>query len=699
MPLSSELVSQFAKLASNKPKEEKESTVYGTTVIQNGNKYVKLDGSELLTPASFTTNIADGERVTVLIKNHMAIVTGNITSPAARTSEVEEVGDKVDAAEAAVKDLTADNLKVNQRLEAQEGSIKNLSADNVTIKGTLSAQEALIGNLEAENVTITGKLDAAEGNISNLQADNVTINESLTAAKASIKELDAKKLSADQADIKYANIDFTNIGKAAMEYLYSKSGLIENVTVGDEQITGTLAGVTIKGDLIEGNTVVADKLVIKGSDGLYYKLNTDGVKIEKEQTDYNSLNGSIITAKSITATKISVSDLVAFDATIGGFNITSESLYSGVKESADNTTRGIYLGKDGQLSVGDSQNYLKYYKTSDGSYKLEIAVGGDDLSNASKTATNFLTYDTSNGVQLGNRSGGSWASFRTQITSAAFNILDSAGNMLASYGAKLIELGKNATDAVIMLCGGKGKIEYSTVEVGSPELYGEPSGVNDEAVVNAATEPEYDNYLRISADKLRLQGDNAVSLYSKKQNGDNSWEKTELEVFPEFAQIWSTTSGSIDNSHIEVSPSHVRIHSTGYISITSDTVKDVYGNPYLSVESGSSGNWHYKKWSNGDAELWMNYAIAGWDCSNEFGACYRTDLITIPSFPFKVYSPSLTVSYETDGYGAIPWATSPTTVDGPPTYYLVRPTSFLIENGALVFHVLGKWKNIYESGS
>ena len=694
MPLSSELVSKFAKLAGSKPKEEKESTVYGTTVIQNGNKYVKLDGSELLTPASFTTNIADGERVTVLIKNHMAIVTGNITSPAARTSEVEEVGDKVDAAEAAVKDLTADNLKVNQRLEAQEGSIKNLSADNVTIKGTLSAQEALIGNLEAENVTITGKLDAAEGNISNLQADNVTINESLTAAKASIKELDAKKLSADQADIKYANIDFTNIGKAAMEYLYSKSGLIENVTVGDEQITGTLAGVTIKGDLIEGNTVVADKLVIKGSDGLYYKLNTDGVKIEKEQTDYNSLNGSIITAKSITATKISVSDLVAFDATIGGFNITSESLYSGVKESADNTTRGIYLGKDGQLSVGDSQNYLKYYKTSDGSYKLEIAVGGDDLSNASKTATNFLTYDTSNGVQLGNRSGGSWSSFRTQITSAAFNILDSAGNMLASYGAKLIELGKNATDAVIMLCGGKGKIEYSTVEVGSPELYGEPSGVNDEAVANAATEPEYDNYLRISADKLRLQGDNAVSLYSKKQNGDNSWEKTELEVFPEFAQIWSTTSGSIDNSRIEVSPSHVGIRSTGYISIISDLVKDVYGNPYLSVESGSSGNWYYKKWSNGDAELWMNYAIAGWDCSNEFGACYRTDLITIPSFPFKVYSPSLTVSYETDGYGAIPWATSPTTVDGPPTYYLVRPTSFLIENGALVFHVLGKWKNI-----
>lgn len=694
MPLSSELVSQFAKLASNKPKEEKESTVYGTTVIQNGNKYVKLDGSELLTPASFTTNIADGERVTVLIKNHMAVVTGNITSPAARTSEVEEVGDKVDAAEAAVKDLTADNLKVNQRLEAQEGSIKNLTADNVTINGTLSAQEASIGNLKAENATISGKLEAAEGNISNLQADNVTINKSLTAAKASIEDLNTKKLSADQADIKYANIDFTNIGKAAIENFYATSGIIKDLVIGDTSVTGKLVGVTIIGDLIEGGTVKADKLVVKGSNGLFYKLNTDGISITAEQTDYNSLNGSILTAKSVTAEKVNVKDLVAFDATIGGFKIGDSSLYSGVKESTDNTNPGIYLGKDGQLAVGDSQNYLKYYKTSDLSYKLEIAIGGDDLSNASKTATNFLTYDASNGVQLGNRSGGSWSSFRTQITSAAFNILDSKGNMLASYGAKLIELGKNATDAVIMLCGGKGKIEYATVEVGSPELYGEPSGVNDAEGANASAEPEYDNYLRISADKLRLQGDNAVSLYSKKQNSDKSWEKTELEVFPEFAQLWSTTSGSIDNSHIEVSPSHVRIHSTGYISITSDSVTDVYGNPYLSVESGSSDKWHYKKWSNGDAELWMNYAIAGWGCSNEFGACYRTDLITLPSFPFKVYSPSLTVSYETDGYGAIPWATTPTTVDGPPKYYLVRPTSMLLENGTFVVHVLGKWKNI-----
>ena len=88
--------------------------------------------------------------------------------------------------------------------------------------------------------------------------------------------------------------------------------MIKNVVVGDQTITGELVGVTIKGDLIEGNTIKADKLVIKGEDGLYYKLNTNGSGVTSEQTDYNSLNGTVIQAKSITADKVAVTDLVSF---------------------------------------------------------------------------------------------------------------------------------------------------------------------------------------------------------------------------------------------------------------------------------------------------------------------------------------------------------------------------------------------------
>ena len=208
--------------------------------------------------------------------------------------------------------------------------------------------------------------------------------------------METNKLSAASADLKYANIDFSNIGQAAIEEFYAKSGIIKNLTIEGGTITGELVGVTIKGDLIEGGTVVADKLVVKGENGLYYKLNTDGVTTEAQQTEYNSLNGSVITAKSITATKISVTDLVAFDATIGGFKITENSIYSGAKESASNTTRGIYLDNDGQAVFGDASNYLKYYKDTDNTYKLAISASSIYLSASNKDVGTMVTEANAN---------------------------------------------------------------------------------------------------------------------------------------------------------------------------------------------------------------------------------------------------------------------------------------------------------------
>ena len=73
------------------------------------------------------------------------------------------------------------------------------------------------------------------------------------------------------------------------------------------------------------------------------------------------MNGQVIAAKSITATKIDVKDLVAFGATIGGFHIINDAIYSGVKESIDNTTKGVYLDKDGQFCLGDDKFFFKYY--------------------------------------------------------------------------------------------------------------------------------------------------------------------------------------------------------------------------------------------------------------------------------------------------------------------------------------------------
>lgn len=427
MPLSENLKDQFAKMVNaDNPKENTDNTVYGTVkVYSDGTKAVVLDGSNIATPFETVTDAEDGDRVTVTIRNHKAVVTGNLSSPAARTDAVktnsEKIGefntvlsnkvgtDELDAQVGRINTLESDNATIKQKLAASEGEFKEIKTKQLEVEEKVTAAEAEIKTIKSDKIdatvveseyTKTKVFDALAGTVGTLNGDfsnfKNTTTEKLDAHKADIDELNTKKLNSEDADLKFANINFTNIGKAAMEYFYAQSGLIKNVVVGDQTITGELIGVTIKGDLIEGNTVVADKLVIKGEDGLYYKLNTDGITTEIEQTDYNSINGQVIRAKSVTASKIDVKDLVAFDATIAGFKIDDNAIHSIGKESATSGVRGIYLGKDGQMAVGDSNHYIKYYKDTDGSFKL--AISAESMEFSSGTSVKDAIDDVNNKV-------------------------------------------------------------------------------------------------------------------------------------------------------------------------------------------------------------------------------------------------------------------------------------------------------------
>ena len=409
MALSNDIISQFAKLTNSNKETKTESTLYGTIVISDGKKYVRLDGSNIDTPISSTANVKQNDRVMVMIKNHAAIVTGNITSPSADQQSVDDLNDKTDdmsnqitkfgiiiSYKISTDDITALNATFESmksitgkftELDAVTAEIETLQTQIASLE-YLSATDIEAINAEIENIkanfgTFTGisteDVEAFNAEIVNLTArvGNFTYvsTEVLKAMKADIKNLDVNKLSAEQANLKYANIDFSNIGEAAITKVFSDSGIIKDLIVSGGKITGELVGVTIKGDLIEGNTIKADKLVVKGSDGIYYKLNFEGGTFsEGEEVPTDGLHGSVIVANSITAEKISVDDLVAFGATIGGFNITNDSIYSGVKSSVDNTTRGIYLDNDGQIALGDSNGGFKYYKDQNGDYKLEIAA-------------------------------------------------------------------------------------------------------------------------------------------------------------------------------------------------------------------------------------------------------------------------------------------------------------------------------------
>ena len=473
MALSHEVVSQFAKLVDNKPKKDEGVTVKGTYKIIGDIEYVQLDGSDVLTPVESTVEAKTGERVQVLIKDHFATVTGNISSPAARSKDVKDLADTVDEQGNTIQQMNNTiiqqgnsiiqmNTSINQHettINQHDTKINQQGDQIVSINNTIISQgnsieanhNAIIaqGNeIDVMNDTITShgnsitsmnntiqqhgnKIDqnsntiSQQGNTINQQGNKITEidntvktqgntivaqgntidahgtqltthNSQITILNSGFVIKDGKLTGLSKAvldDLEtntlktgYAKIDFSNIGVAAIEKLFTDSGIIKDLIVNEGHITGELVGVTIKGDLIEAGTVVADKLVVKGSDGLYYKLNTNGETIESEQTTENSLNGSIITAKSITASKIQVTDLVAFGATIGGFDISDNSIHSHLKNGVDSPDDGLFLGADGQLALGNDRNHIKYYKDENDKYILDVRLDKLYLGASQQTA-------------------------------------------------------------------------------------------------------------------------------------------------------------------------------------------------------------------------------------------------------------------------------------------------------------------------
>lgn len=336
--LSTNLIKEFVKSTHDKP-EQKTSRFYGTAQVEDDGIFVLMDGSGVRTPVSMVTDAQTGDRVLVEIVDHSARIIQNLDK-----SNSDIVGDRIEH----------DENGIFKELRVGKEYVDTLIAKNITAEG-LVADSADIGKLKTDTAKISGRLDANE---------------------ASIKTLETEKLSATDADLKYANIDFANIGEAAVKKIFADSGIIKDIVVSGGKITGELVGVTIKGDLIEANTLKADKLVVLGEDGLYYKLNVDALGETTASSDpkyQNGLDGSVIIAESITAEKIAVDDLVAFNATIGGFNIGKNSIYSGTKSSINNTTRGIYFDSSGQLYFGDAENFIRFYQSAeDGKYKLQI---------------------------------------------------------------------------------------------------------------------------------------------------------------------------------------------------------------------------------------------------------------------------------------------------------------------------------------
>ena len=146
-----------------------------------------------------------------------------------------------------------------------------------------------------------------------VKANTVTADK-IEAVNAEIDDIKANMLTVETADIKYANvtlgnIDTANIDKANIGILFNKVGLIDRATIVDGHITGFLDAVEINADSITAGTLIADRILLKGSEnGLLYQLNNLG---ELTSTNVDTLDGSILTERTVTADKLVAKSITA----------------------------------------------------------------------------------------------------------------------------------------------------------------------------------------------------------------------------------------------------------------------------------------------------------------------------------------------------------------------------------------------------
>lgn len=300
----------------------------------------------------------------------------------------------------------------------------------------ITANQVIATKISAEQADIKyatiANLNALSGKFDTLSAKAIT-TDNLAAATAKLGYM-----TAEQADIKYANIELTNINTANVATLFANVGLIDRATVVEGHITGFLDSVEVNANKITAGTLVADRILLKGSEsGLLYALNNLG---ELTSTTVDSLDGYVLTdrtinadkivANSITANELDVENIFADNAVISTITsqsafinaISTNSVVVGIKNTVDN------------LSVGDRN----------------LLLATKNFGNISTSNGDWLMSTDDDGFTVASRTGnGNWNAIRTITDVDATDNAQSDKQVVITIDAKADDLATSPKNYLI----------------------------------------------------------------------------------------------------------------------------------------------------------------------------------------------------------------------------------------------------------
>lgn len=225
----------IARQEARKAAGEYRTTAMGTVsrIANDGVIWVNLNGSDIETPVAVTSSeVKQGQQVSVVIRNGYASITGNVSDPAAGSSRVTNVEGDI------VKVVNHVDMVKTELVEADRVLARDIEADHARFN-TLDTEYARI---DAANI--------GTETVQNSWINKLMVQTGLLATDGTIFTLDAIQVNA-------ANITAGTLDVERLVVTVNGEKYLVHVDPG----TGTPSYEKLDGGVIEDLTITTDKLV------------------------------------------------------------------------------------------------------------------------------------------------------------------------------------------------------------------------------------------------------------------------------------------------------------------------------------------------------------------------------------------------------------------------------------------------------
>ena len=407
MGLSSELASQFAKITNDSSRNTNGTKLYGTITMLGEVPHVKLDGTEELTPISRTVEVAEGDRVEVMIANHSATVTGNLTDPSigvVRAGNLEsKITQTAEQIQLQVSDLEKNlDSKITQTATEIRSEVSDLDgrfSENITtvengiredLTNSLASMSETLTQVETSirddlGAEISGLGEDLSGLEESTNSSISTINASIETLTFNVSDLDSK-ITQTAAEIRSeVSAEVTDLNATIVN---TETGIRDTINVEvanlDSKITQTATSiqseVSAKFKTVDGEIEKFSKFK-QTVEGFSFMGNGGTVKINGG--DIN-LTGAISFSD--------LSDATTKQQEINAISSTASSALSTANSAASTASSALSAANSAANAASSAQSVAK--SIANGSYLKGTFINGKKISSPEIEGNNIKVYGT-----------------------------------------------------------------------------------------------------------------------------------------------------------------------------------------------------------------------------------------------------------------------------------------------------------------